>query len=134
MTPSHIVLVEDNAADVYLIREALHEHAVAHRMEILTDGKAAIQFFSRPEQAPNPDLIILDLNLPQHDGIEILKMIRSNGGELARVPVAVFTSSDSPRDRDAVHSLGIAHYVRKPSNLDAFLGIGKLIKEILTKE
>ncbi len=133
MKPSHIILVEDNPADVYLIREALREHCVIHEMQILTDGRSAIQFFNTYGQTDSPDLVILDLNLPQHDGLEILKVIRASRG-LADVPVAVLTSSDSPRDRDAVRNLGVTNYVRKPSSLDEFLSIGKLFKELMAKE
>ena len=134
MTLYHILLAEDNPADIYLIRQALQEHNVPCEMHVVEDGQSAIQFVTAMEKRAldprRPDLILLDLNLPQHDGIEILRLIRSNP-DLARIPVAILTSSDSPRDRDAVDQLGITRYIRKPSDLQTFLNIGNTIKEIL---
>jgi DNA-binding response OmpR family regulator len=75
-------------------------------------------------------LIILDLNLPRHDGIEILQRLRENA-TLARVPVVVLTSSDSPRDRLLATQLGAARFIRKPSNLEQFLGLGAVFRELL---
>ena len=134
MTSFHIVIAEDNPADIYLIREALQNHNVSCELHVVEDGQSAIEFFSGTDQNPSgsgrPDLILLDLNLPQHDGIEILHAIR-NRTELAQVPVAILTSSDSPRDRHAVDELGVTRYIRKPSELEEFLNIGNEIKEIL---
>ena len=134
MNTFRILLAEDNPADIYLIRQALRDHDVPCNIHIVEDGLSALQFIGRMEadtpQAGQPDLILLDLNLPQHDGIEILKMIRSSP-RLAHVPVAILTSSDSPRDRHAVDELGVTRYIRKPSELEAFMDIGKVIKELL---
>jgi len=134
MTRFHIVIAEDNPADTYLIREALRSHDVACEMHVVEDGQSAIELFSGGGSAcftsGRPDLILLDLNLPQHDGIEILRAIR-NRSELAEVPVAILTSSDSPRDRCAVNALGVTRYIQKPSELEAFLNIGSEIKELL---
>ena len=134
MPPFHIVIAEDNPADTYLIREALRSHGIACEMHVVEDGQSAIDLFAASGAAcftsGRPDLILLDLNLPQHDGIEILRAIR-NRAELAEVPVAILTSSDSPRDRRAVNELGVTRYIRKPSELEAFLNIGSEIKELL---
>ena len=134
MTQYQVLLAEDNPADIYLIRQALRDHQVPCDVQVVEDGRSAIQFVSAMEKHTldlrRPDLILLDLNLPQHDGIEILKLIRSSH-ELAHTPVAILTSSDSPRDRHAVDELGITRYIRKPSDLQAFLDIGNTIKEIL---
>jgi two-component system, chemotaxis family, response regulator Rcp1 len=134
MTSFNIVLAEDNPADVYLIRQALSEHEVSCHVCVVRDGKSAIRFFSGPMEesfgSRRPDLILLDLNLPQHDGIEILKAIRASR-ELAQVPVAILSSSESPRDRCAVDELGVVRYIRKPLELDEFMSLGKTIKDIL---
>lgn len=134
MTPYQLLLAEDNPADIYLIRQALRDHDVPCEIHVVEDGQSAIQFVNSTENEKlatrRLDLILLDLNLPQHDGIEILKIIRSSPG-LAEVPVAVLTSSDSPRDRRAVDTLGVTRYIRKPSELEAFLEIGQTIKELL---
>lgn len=128
-----ILLAEDNSADVYLIREALREHGVECPIRLASDGKEVLRLIS-PQDPPCPDqdlgLIILDLNLPWHDGIEILQRLRENPG-LGHVPVVVLTSSDSPRDRLIATELGAARFLRKPSNLEQFLSLGAVFKELL---
>jgi CheY-like chemotaxis protein len=127
-----ILLAEDNPADVYLIRHALAENNVSCSLELARDGKEALSFVLADGDSPTapPDLILLDLNLPQHDGMEILQHIRQNH-RLAAVPVIVFTSSDSPSDRLSATQLGITRYIKKPSLLDEFLAIGAVIREVL---
>src|SRR5271166_3921600 len=105
MTPApeaaRIFLAEDNPADVYLIEQALREHGVAFHLDVAEDGKQALAFLRGDASASDnarPALILLDLNLPQHDGTEILRAIRKNVW-LSDVPVVVLTSSDSPKDR-----------------------------------
>jgi len=123
-----ILLAEDNPADVYLIREALREHNVDCALRVAADGKDVIALLS--EEGTAPDLIILDLNLPRHDGIEILQRVRANDG-LRHVPVVVLTSSDSPRDRLVAIQLGATRYIKKPSSLELFLELGAVFKELL---
>jgi CheY-like chemotaxis protein len=128
-----ILLAEDNEADVYLIREALKEHGIASPVRVASDGKEALQILSQLGLHPEENrlgLIILDLNLPRHDGIEILQKLRDTPG-MAHVPVAVLTSSDSPRDRELSKGLGAARYLRKPSSLEQFLNLGAVVKELL---
>src|ERR1051326_1375688 len=111
-----ILLAEDNPADVYLIREALREHSVDCTMRVIADGREVLQILSGEqlqEQESQLGLIILDLNLPRHDGLEILQRLRETAS-LAHVPVVVLTSSDSPKDRLAANQLGAACYFRKP--------------------
>jgi CheY-like chemotaxis protein len=124
-----ILLAEDNPADVYLIREALKEHGVECSLRVAADGKDVLALIVGG-RAWSPDLIILDLNLPRHDGIEILQLVRSTE-RVARVPVVVLTSSDSPLDRRTANELGATRYVRKPSNLEQFLQLGAVFKELL---
>ena len=131
MAPSRILLAEDNPADVYLIREALSEYGVACDLRIVPDGKSALAFFgSVPSGADSPHLIVLDLNLPQHDGIEVLRAIRACQG-LHGVPVVILTSSDSPRDRRAADQLGVTQYIRKPSQLEEYMQIGATLRDLL---
>ncbi|MGA2131775.1 MAG: response regulator [Bryobacteraceae bacterium] len=127
-----ILLAEDNPADVYLIREALREHGVDCALRIATDGQQVLRLLSGEGSAssPLPSLIILDLNLPRHDGIEILQRLRETS-EMRAVPVVVLTSSDSPRDRLAASQLGVTRFLRKPSNLEQFLSLGLVFKELL---
>src|SRR5664279_285553 len=95
-----ILLAEDNPADVYLLRVALEEHGIKFPLQVATDGREVLQILSEEGTLPATELtlIILDLNLPRHDGIEILQRVRETES-LTRIPVVVLTSSDSPRDR-----------------------------------
>jgi chemotaxis family two-component system response regulator Rcp1 len=129
-TPT-ILLAEDNPADVYLIREALREHGVRCTIREASDGKEVLSFLSPADDGnADLDLIILDLNLPRHDGIEILQHLRDNSG-FAHVPVVVLTSSDSPRDRSVANQLGAKCYLRKPSSLSEFLNLGAIFRDLL---
>jgi CheY-like chemotaxis protein len=130
-----ILLAEDNPADVYLIREALREHGVECAIREASDGKEVLGILSaaaaRDGHRPL-DLIILDLNLPRHDGIEILQHLQSKP-ELTHVPVVVLTSSDSPRDRQVATQLGAECYLRKPSSLTEFLNLGAVFRDLLER-
>jgi chemotaxis family two-component system response regulator Rcp1 len=130
---SEILLAEDNPADVYLIREALREHSVECSLRVAGDGQQVLRILSEADPDSNrerPALIILDLNLPRHDGIEILQQLRATP-DLRHIPVVVLTSSDSPRDRLAADRLGVTRFLRKPSNLEQFLSLGAIFKELL---
>ena len=100
-----------------------------------TGNRFGLQFFgwcgdvSVPSRSAGGN-IVLDLNLPRHDGIEILERLRGTE-RLTLVPVIVLTSSDSPRDRNLANGLGTARFLRKPSNLEEFLSLGAVFKELL---
>jgi chemotaxis family two-component system response regulator Rcp1 len=129
--PAQILLGEDNPADVYLIRQALEEHGIHYNLKVAVHGGEILDVVtSKPAEIP--DLIVLDLNLPRHEGLEILKLIRESP-ELGRVPVVILTSSDSPKDRLAASALGADCYIRKPSNLDEFMDIGKTFHSLLAR-
>ncbi|MGH9868247.1 MAG: response regulator [Candidatus Polarisedimenticolia bacterium] len=123
-----IVVMEDNPADVLLIREALREQGLQASLLVLDDGEAAIEWASGKDEAA--DLILLDLNLPRHNGQEVLQRIRSQP-RLSHVPVAVFSSSDSLRDREETRRLGADRFLVKPCSLDEFLAVGEDIKNML---
>jgi chemotaxis family two-component system response regulator Rcp1 len=128
-----VLLADDNPSDVYLIREALREHAVDCSLRVVSDGKEALGVISDETEnaySGSIGLIILDLNLPRHDGIEILQKLRESA-LLEHVPVVVLTSSDSPRDRVLANQLGATRYLRKPSSLDEFLSLGAVFKDLL---
>jgi two-component system, chemotaxis family, response regulator Rcp1 len=129
---SKILLAEDNPADVYLIRAALEEHGIDVPVQVAADGGEVLQIIHQQEALAETELnlIILDLNLPRHDGIEILQRLRETE-RLARIPVVVLTSSDSPRDRIVASELGAACFLRKPSNLEQFLNLGAAFKALL---
>ncbi len=125
-----ILLAEDNPADVYLIREALREHGVGCAVQVASDGRAVLKIIGAEGQVERFGLMILDLNLPLHDGIEILQRVRAVG-TLDHLPVVVLTSSDSPRDRLLANQLGATRYLRKPSSLEQFLALGAIFKDLL---
>jgi two-component system response regulator len=134
--PVRILLAEDNPADVYLIKRALDESDSGYQLDVVSDGENALDFLSRRgafTQAPTPELIVLDLNLPKYDGAEILQEIRKDQ-RLAPIPVIILTSSDSPKDRQTVDALGATKYVRKPSSLNEFMAIESVFQEALTPE
>lgn len=135
-TRCEILLAEDNPADVYLIREALREHGVDCPMRVASDGAEMLRMVSSERdlaEGRHLGLIILDLNLPRHDGTEILQRLQETA-ELTHVPVVVLTSSDSPRDRLVASQFGAARYLRKPSSLEQFLGLGAVFKDLLEQK
>lgn len=126
-----VLLADDNPSDVYLIREALREHAVDCTLRVASDGRDAMNLISGELSGAGAfSLIILDLNLPRHDGIEILQKLRESA-KSNHAPVVILTSSDSPRDRLMATQLGATKYLRKPSNLNEFLDLGAVFKELL---
>jgi chemotaxis family two-component system response regulator Rcp1 len=113
-----ILLVEDNAGDVRLTREALREADVAVQLTAVPDGEEALAHLRRAGE-PRPDLILLDLNLPRKNGLEVLEEIKADP-ELCRTPVIMLTTSSSVRDVDACYQRGVNCYVVKPLELDDF--------------
>ena len=98
--PAEILLIDDNPGDLELIQEALQSGRVMNHVSMATDGDVAMNFLNRArgfENAPRPDLILLDLNLPRKDGFEVLKEVREHP-ELSRTPVVILTSSQADRD------------------------------------
>jgi len=122
VTTRSILLVEDNAGDVRLTREALREADVSVELTAVPDGEQALAFL-RAEGAhagaERPDLILLDLNLPKKNGLEVLEEIKRDP-ELRRTPVIMLTTSSSSRDVAACYERGVNCYVVKPLDLDDF--------------
>ena len=127
-----ILLAEDNPGDVLLLREALANSAIICELMVAEDGQKAIELLQTVAADPTrlPDLIILDVNLPKHNGGEVLAHARGDAA-FADVPVLMLTSSASPADQETASRLGANLYIQKPSDLDAFLGLGKVISTIL---
>jgi len=123
--PAEILLIEDNPGDVELIYEALQEGPVLHHINEAPDGEAAMSFLERArgyEDAPRPDLILLDLNIPKKDGFQVLREIKADPN-LAQIPVVVLTTSQT--DRDVLKSYGLHAncFVSKPMDVDEFLKV-----------
>ncbi|HLJ47838.1 MAG TPA: response regulator [Bryobacteraceae bacterium] len=128
----HIVLVEDNPADVVLVREVIHGEKLQAKLLIFTEGESALAFINNIEEdadMPRPNLFLLDLNLPKVDGFVLLNSIR-NGEKYKTIPVIVFSSSDSPHDSTKAVQLG-ASFFRKPFSLDEYFALGPVLRRAL---
>jgi CheY-like chemotaxis protein len=118
-----ILLVEDEPADANLVRSALRENKVLCNMHHVQDGVEALAFLRREGQyrdAPHPDLILLDLNMPRMNGREFLAVVKADE-ELKTIPVVVLTTSDVERDVVASYKLGAAGYITKPVDMEQFI-------------
>jgi len=124
-----VVLIEDNSADVFLIRRALKEAGLSFNLRTFRDGEEALRFVEKLEETAAPDLFLMDWNLPRIHGRQILEALGHCAG-LGKTPRIVLTSSESPVDRMAVEQLG-GVFVSKPRTLDEFMQIGLKIKIIL---
>ena len=129
-----LLLVEDNPADVFLVQEAIREEGLDCDLHLVDDGEQALQFFDRVDAGSEepPDLLLLDLNVPRIGGEQVLERLRRTQGG-AHIMVVVITSSDSPRDRQRAVDLGADEYFRKPTNLEDFMALGKLVRRLAEK-
>ena len=129
--PVHILLVEDSPADIRLAREALLQGSVPKRISVVTDGAQAIDFVRRRgefQNAARPDLVLLDINLPKRDGLDVLREIKSDP-VLRSITVIVLTTSQFQRDVKAAYELSANCYVVKPLDLDQFYAMIRGIEE-----
>ena len=129
--PVQILLVEDNPGDAELTTLALTEGKVSNNLSIVQDGIEAIAFLRQEEQyknAPRPDLILLDLNLPRKDGRETLAEIKQDV-KLREIPVVILTTSESAADIADSYNLNANCYIKKPVDLEQFMGIVRSIED-----
>ena len=128
-----ILMIEDNPGDVELFRFALKQAQLDCELAVISDGGEALALIQGEHPTPTqetPDLVLLDLNLPKVGGREILTAMRS-GTTFGSVPVVIFTSSSSRREREELEPLQVARHITKPSDLDEFLRIGTVVREVL---
>ena len=128
--PIEILLVEDSPSDTELTIEALRDFKVRNHVSIVEDGVLAMQFLRREgpyAQAPRPDLILLDLNLPRKDGREVLAEIKSNE-HLKTIPVVVLTTSRADQDILRSYQLNANCYINKPVDFNQFLEVVRSIE------
>jgi chemotaxis family two-component system response regulator Rcp1 len=126
-----ILLVEDNPGDVELTREALDNAKVANRLHVVRDGADAVDFLFRKGKfadAPRPDIILLDLNLPKKDGRQVLSEIKADAG-LAQIPVVVLTTSKAEEDILQAYRLHANCYITKPVDFSQFLRVVATIED-----
>jgi two-component system response regulator len=132
VSPARILVIEDNQADVFLLRHAFDEHGEDYQLEVLRDGAEAIEFVGQQRTLtsdPNPCAIVLDLHLPKHDGAAVLKAIRQEP-TLAHIHVVALTSFASPAEEAEVRNLGIRLYRAKPTDLDEWINLAGEILEL----
>ncbi len=129
--PVEILLVEDNPGDVRLTQEALREAKVRNNLHVVGDGEKALAFLRREGEfhdAPTPDIILLDLNLPKKHGQEVLSEIKSDP-VLRRIPVVVLTTSKAEEDILRSYDLHANCYVTKPVDFEQFIKVVRSIEE-----
>ena len=125
-----ILLVEDNAADVRLIKEIFKDFTTLNKMHVVNDGIAAMDFLHKKgeyKNAPRPDLVLLDLNLPRKDGREVLVEIKEDEN-LKAIPVIILTTSSAPEDISETYNYANS-FITKPANLDSFIKVLKSLED-----
>lgn len=130
LRPKDILLVEDSPTDALLAREALSQARIGNVLHHVKDGVEALAFLRRQigyAQAPVPDLILLDLNLPRMDGRDVLAQIKGDPG-LKLIPVVVLTTSQSEDDMQRAYASHANCYITKPIDFDRFIEVVQAIE------
>ena len=131
-----IVLAEDNPADVMVVRLALRKAGLDCELHVMPDGEKTIEFIedldARPTAVP-VDLLLLDMHLPKRDGEDVLRRLRSTEN-FAQTPVIVMTASDAARDHAQAQKHAALHYFRKPSDLEGYMRLGVIIRDLLSRK
>lgn len=127
-----IMLIEDSLIDARVTIESLKSCGYYHRLTLFRDASEAADFLNRRgvfSKAPRPHIILLDLFLPDSDGVSFLRILRSNR-ELMNIPVVILTSSEDNEDRLQCEKLGISSYIVKPFNEEKFLNVIRRLKSL----
>jgi two-component system response regulator len=129
--PASILLVEDSPDDVLLTEEALRRGRMARGLRVVRDGETALEFLYRRGEYANearPDLVLLDLNLPRMDGLEVLEQMKKSR-ELRSVPVVALTTSIAERDVLRAYDNYVNAYVTKPLDIDEFIRVVRSVED-----
>lgn len=129
--PIEVLLVEDDPGDELMTREAFEDNKIRNTLHVVRDGEEALDFLYRRGEhaaAPQPDLILLDLNLPKYDGRQVLEKIKSDP-DLAHIPVVVLTTSSAEEDILRSYKLHANAYVTKPVDVEQFIAAVRQIDE-----
>ena len=121
----NLLLVEDNPGDVRLTQEALMQNQLDLKLHVAFDGEQALDFLYKKgdnEEAPRPDLILMDINIPKYSGIEVLEKIK-NDPNLKKIPVVMLTTSDTNNDVSKCYELGANAYTIKPLDFENFINM-----------
>ncbi|MDT5077461.1 MAG: hypothetical protein QOJ80_2098 [Mycobacterium sp.] len=139
MTPAgraiDILLVEDDRGDELITREAFEQNKIKNNLHVVRDGEEGLDFLYRRGafgDAPEPDLILLDLNLPKYDGRQLLEQIKSDA-DLCHIPVVVLTTSSAEEDVLKSYRLHANAYVTKPVDVDQFMSAVRQIDEFFVQ-
>lgn len=133
--PIDILLVEDDPGDELMTREAFEDNKIGNTLHVAHDGEEALDFLYRNGEyadAPRPDLILLDLNLPKYDGRQVLEKIKADP-DLSHIPVVVLTTSAAEEDILRSYKLHANAYVTKPVDLDQFVAAIKQIDDFFVQ-
>jgi CheY-like chemotaxis protein len=131
MKEINILLVEDNEGDILLTLEALNEAKIHNQINVVKDGDAALKYMKKEgeyAEAETPDLVLLDINLPKMDGIEVLANLK-NDDLLRVIPVVMLTTSDSEKDIFHAYQSHANCYITKPVNFENFMEVIQTIKD-----
>jgi two-component system, chemotaxis family, response regulator Rcp1 len=131
MRPLEILMVEDSPADVRLTREAFKEGKILNHLSVMKDGVEGMAFLRRQNpyaDAPRPDLVLLDLNLPRMDGREVLAEVKADPA-LMRIPIVILTTSRAEIDIIKSYNLHANCYISKPVELDQFFEVIRTIEQ-----
>ncbi|MEV6016978.1 MULTISPECIES: response regulator [unclassified Streptomyces] len=134
-TPIDVLLVEDDPGDELMTREAFEDNKIGNTLHVVRDGEEALDFLYRRgahTEAPRPDLILLDLNLPKYDGRQVLEKIKSDPA-LSHIPVVVLTTSAAEEDILRSYKLHANAYVTKPVDLDQFIAAVRQIDDFFVQ-
>lgn len=129
--PVEILLVEDDQDDIFLTKKAFEQQNVLNNLHVVRDGVDAMDFLRQEDEhadAPRPDIILLDLNLPTMDGDEVLEAIEDES-DLSMIPVVVLTSSDAEEDIVRSYELNANAYLTKPVDFEGFMGVVESIDQ-----
>ncbi|UYP20384.1 response regulator [Rhodococcus sp. Z13] len=133
--PIDVLLVEDDPGDELMTREAFEDNKIGNTLHVVRDGEEALDFLYRRgahADAPRPDLILLDLNLPKYDGRQVLEKVKSDE-DLTDIPVVVLTTSAAEEDILRSYRLHANAYVTKPVDLDQFIRAVRQIDEFFVQ-
>lgn len=123
--PPTILVIDDDPADQFLVREAIKSASLDYNLRLVSDGDEALEYLNHRGRyadrfaAPRPDLILLDLNMPRYNGRQVAKAIKSDA-DLKTIPVVVLTTSAQEEDIEELYQIGVNSYVQKPINFDDF--------------
>jgi chemotaxis family two-component system response regulator Rcp1 len=129
----HILLIEDSPADAKIIERALRDREVAHRLTVIPDGRQALEYLhslpdAAPEEGLEPDLILLDLNLPGIDGCQVLTAIKTHP-YLRSLPVVILTTSRREEDVLQTYQAGANTYIAKPAEYPSYCELVQTLRQ-----